>query len=200
MNEILLATANDHKRTEINRLMPGIRLSLPSEAGILFDVPEDGNTFYENALIKARFLHEKTGKPVLADDSGLCVDALNGEPGIYAARYGSVPGGPKLESADRNRYLLSKMEHTENRRAFFVCCMVLVVDPYRVFSVQETVEGYITRQPAGSGGFGYDPVFFVPEAGKTMAELTEDEKNILSHRGRAGRVMLRILSGLPEKS
>lgn len=196
MKSIVLATGNDHKKREISLILPGVELSLPAEHGITFDVPEDGATFFDNALIKARWLFERLGKPVLADDSGLCVDGLDGGPGIYSARYGSPPNGPNLEAAQRNRYLLSNLDGIEDRRAAFVCCMVLVVDNYRIFSAQETVEGVIAGAPSGSGGFGYDPVFYMPERGKTMAELSEDEKNRISHRGRAGAVMSRILSTL----
>lgn len=196
MIDIVLATANEHKKNEICRILPGFRFSLPPDHGVVFDVCEDGATFFENASIKAKYLYDKLQKPILADDSGLCVDALGGEPGIYAARYGSLPGFPKLSSDDRNRYLLAKLEGLKERRAVFVCCMVLMVDEYRIFSVQETVEGVIAREPSGSGGFGYDPVFYIPGSAKTMAELDEEEKNRISHRGRAGTLMLGIIRNL----
>ncbi len=196
MIDIVLATGNEHKRTEIGKILPGIRFSLPSEHGVSFNVQEDGATFFENALLKARYLYDRVRLPVLADDSGLCVESLGGEPGIYSARYGSAPGGPLLKARDRNRYLLTKMEGIRDRRAVFVCCMVLVMDTYRVFSAQETVEGVVAHTPRGSGGFGYDPVFYIPEREKTMAELTEEEKNMISHRGRAGAALLKIIQSL----
>jgi len=194
--DIVLATGNEHKKKEICKILPGIRFSLPSEHGVSFNVPEDGATFFDNALLKARYLYGRVRLPVLADDSGLCVESLGGEPGIYSARYGSAPGEPLLKAGDRNRYLLSKMEGITDRRAAFVCCMVLLMDRYRVFSAQETVEGVIAGGPSGTGGFGYDPVFYIPELDKTMAELTEEEKNRISHRGRAGAALLKIIRSL----
>lgn len=193
MLSIILATGNAHKKKEITGIMPGIRFSLPADHGIVFDVPEDGETFHDNALLKARWLYDRLKLPVLSDDSGLCVRGLGGGPGIYSARYGSPPGGANLPAADRNRYLLSKLEGVEDRRAVFVCCMVLILDEYRIFSIQEKVEGVIAGGGTGTGGFGYDPVFYMPEYGKTMAELGEKEKNRISHRGRAGSIMLGII-------
>jgi len=196
LKEIVLATGNQHKKKEIENILPGICFRLPEEYGIEFDIPEDGSTFFENACAKARFLFDRLKKPVIADDSGLCVSALDGAPGIYSARYGSAPGEIKLSAEERNEYLLSKLKGVNDRRAAFVCCMVLITDEHRVFSAQETAEGIIVDNPAGSGGFGYDPVFYMPSLKKTMAELTEEEKNRVSHRGRAGAVMLRIIQGL----
>ena len=195
---IVFATGNEHKKKEIGAILPGIPIELPGDYGIDFDIPEDGTTFFENARQKAGFLFDRLRRPVLADDSGLCVAALDGAPGIYSARYGSVPGGPRLAAADRNDYLLSKLEGIEDRRAAFVCCMVLIIDEYRFFAVQETVEGFIADAPSGGGGFGYDPVFYIPGLKKTMAELGEAEKNRISHRGRAGAGIMRILKGLKE--
>ena len=196
VKDIVLATGNEHKKREISSIFPGIRFQLPAELGIVFDLPEEGSTFFENAYAKARFLFDRTGKPVLADDSGLCVSALGGGPGIYSARYGSNPAGPRLSAEERNGYLLSNLKGVADRRAAFVCCMVLIVDEYRFFSAQETVPGAITDSPSGSGGFGYDPVFYMPRFGKTMAELGEEEKNRVSHRGRAGVAMLGIIRAL----
>ena len=147
-----------------------------------------GATFLENSLLKARSLFELTGKPVISDDSGLCVKGLDDAPGIYSARYGSPEGGPDLESHERNSFLLSNMKHLKGaaaREAVFVCCMTAILDDYRVYTIQETMEGHITDEPAGCGGFGYDPVFFLEQYGKTVAELGDGEKNKISHRGRA---------------
>ncbi len=158
-----------------------------------FSCDEDGDTFFSNAYKKALALYEKCGLPVLADDSGLCVPSLGGDPGVLSARYGSTSPGMVLSSGERNSYLLARMEGLTDREAFFVCSMVLLLDPHRFLSVQETVEGVITSEPRGTGGFGYDPVFFLPDLGCTMAELDEEKKNSLSHRGKAGRVLSRML-------
>jgi XTP/dITP diphosphohydrolase len=134
---------------------------------------------------------------VLADDSGLSLPALGGAPGIYSARYGSDlnAAGEELSAEERNSYLLSQIAGRKDRSAFYVCCMVLIIETYRFFTVQETWHGEITDRPAGRGGFGYDPVFYLPEYGMTAAELSEDEKNRLSHRGKAAAMIDRLLSG-----
>lgn len=133
--------------------------------------------------------------PVLADDSGLCVEALGGEPGIRSARYGAS-GGARLDDGDRNRYLLGLLEGAVDRDARFVCCLVLMLTADRWFAFQETLEGSITRSPAGAGGFGYDPVFYVPQAGKTVAELPDAVKDRISHRGKAGARARAVLAQL----
>lgn len=191
--EILLATNNRHKLHELTSILAGYSLVGPASKGIDFEHEETGTTYLENALGKARTLFELAGGPVLADDSGLSVAALNGEPGIYSSRYGMPEGGPELPADERNWYLLAKMEGIVDRRAFFVCCMVLILDEYRFFVAQETLPGTITESPAGTGGFGYDPVFFLSEYGKTVAEIDEAEKNRISHRGIAGRRIRAIL-------
>jgi XTP/dITP diphosphohydrolase len=196
--EFLLATNNQHKKIELQQILTGISLRTPDELGIDFDCDETGSTFLENSVLKARTLFELTGKPVIADDSGLCVAGLKGAPGIYSARYGSPEGGPDLESSERNSFLLKNMMHlrgAENREAVFVCCMSAFIDSYRVYTVQETIKGYITEEPYGAGGFGYDPVFYLPEYGKTVAELSDSEKNKISHRGRAAAILGRLLEG-----
>ncbi len=139
-----------------------------------------------------------TGRPVIADDSGLCIEALGGAPGIYSARYGSPEGGPDLESGERNSFLLENLKDFSGRaerKATFVCCMTAILSDYRIYSVQETMEGFITDEPYGKGGFGYDPVFFLPKKGMTVAELPENEKNKISHRGRAAEKLGRLLEG-----
>jgi XTP/dITP diphosphohydrolase len=194
--EILLATNNRHKLHELTSILQGHTLVGPESRGIEFEHEETGSSYLENAVGKARTLFELARGPVLADDSGLSVAALNGEPGIYSSRYGMTEGGIELPADERNRYLLSNLEGIGDRRAFFVCCMVLLLDDYRLFVAQETLPGTITETPAGSGGFGYDPVFFLPERGMTVAEIDEAEKNRISHRGRAGRRIRAILDDL----
>ena len=191
--ELLLASNNTHKHDEFARLFPGFTILLPKDLGIPFAFEEDGQSFLENALGKALALHRSAGRPVIADDSGLCVAALGGEPGIFSSRYGSTPEGGILEAPERNRYLLWRMQGVTDRKAFFVCCLVLVIEPTRFFVVQETVHGTITEAPRGANGFGYDPLFLLPERAKTIAELADPEKDLVSHRGRAARRMLDIL-------
>lgn len=193
MTELLLASNNEHKTREFARLFPGVRIRAPREAGIEFDFPEDGNSFFANAWGKAAALHRLSGKPVIADDSGLCVDSLGGEPGLLSARYGSPSGGPLLDAPRRNDYLLSRMDGMTERGARFVCCLVLLLGPDRFISAQETVAGVITHSPRGDHGFGYDPLFLLTDLGKTMAELSDVDKDRISHRGRAARQILAFL-------
>ncbi|MDR2476185.1 MAG: non-canonical purine NTP pyrophosphatase [Treponema sp.] len=205
------ATGNAHKKMELAAILTaGIpdgfcEIRIPADAGLEFDPEENGNSFYENALLKARELSRlllerrppqySPGDPVIADDSGLCVDALNGRPGILSARYAGAKGSggrKKLSAGERNALLLAELGDKPLRSARFVCAMALLFSDERFFLVQETVEGEIVRgaeQAKGAGGFGYDPVFFIPCLGKTMAELSEEEKNQISHRGKAGRMI-----------
>lgn len=194
--ELLFASGNSHKRDEFSRILEGHTILLPSDIGIDFHFDENGKDYYENSLGKALTLYKLTGKPVIADDSGLSVVALDGAPGIYSARYGSEELGRKLTDSELVDYLLKKMEGIEDRRAFFVCSMVFLLDEYRIFSAQETVKGVIAQSPAGKGGFGYDPVFYLEEYGKTIAEIGSEEKNKISHRGKAGAVMRGIIDSL----
>ena len=187
-------------------------LKIPLDAGMDFDPEETGSTFLENALIKARGLHSllfncteerrqhtawREDDVIIADDSGLCVDVLGGRPGILSARY----GGPGSTAAEKNAKLLAELEDTAMqgaRSARFVCAMVLYYGPDHFFAAQETIEGEIvpnSEAARGRGGFGYDPVFYIPELGQTMAELSEANKNRISHRGKAARAIARILSG-----
>jgi len=191
--KIYFASGNAHKRDEIARIFPGHTIAIPSDELIPFDPEETEATFYGNALIKARELYRLTGQPVLADDSGICVDALGGAPGVLSARYGSE-NGEKLDADARNRLLLSRMEGIENRACRFVCNMVLYLSSDRFYSVQETLEGVLVTETRGKGGFGYDPIVLVPALGRTVAELSPEEKDALSHRGKAGRVIARLLS------
>jgi len=198
--DIWFATNNAHKKEELEAILE-TSLKIPSAFGIDFDPDETGATFSENALLKARELKKITGggkNAVIADDSGICVDALNGRPGIYSARYGT-DGGRKLTSEQRNSLLLEELGDNPKRSARFVCAMVLYFSDDRFFLVQETLEGEIvmgSEMSRGEGGFGYDPIFLVPELNRTVAELSAQEKNILSHRGKAGKHIANILKNL----
>jgi XTP/dITP diphosphohydrolase len=147
----------------------------------------------DNALLKAQTLHEISGLPVLADDSGLSVPALGGAPGIYSARYGQEELGRSLSSTEQNDFLLKNMSAMEDRQAFFVCAMALFWEPYRFITAQEILKGEIASSPSGAGGFGYDPVFYLPEYKCCLAEISTEEKNEISHRGKAARVISSFL-------
>jgi XTP/dITP diphosphohydrolase len=190
------ATNNAHKKEELEAVL-NTRLRLPSDAGLAFDPDETGLTFHENALLKARELKKLLNRDdaVIADDSGLCVDGLGGRPGILSARYGSTNGN-NLTSQQRNSLLLEELGTNTERSARFVCAMVLLLSGNRFYLIQETVEGEIVKNAEwarGTGGFGYDPIFFIPEFGRTMAELSAEEKNKISHRGKAGKVIAEII-------
>ena len=161
------------------------------EAGIDKEINENGKTFEENALIKARTVAEDTDAVVLADDSGLEIDYLNKEPGIYSARY----LGEDTSYEIKNQALLDRLSGVkkEDRTARFVCAIAAVLPDKREFVVRETIEGYIGEKPAGTNGFGYDPIFYVDEYGCSTAELSEEKKNEVSHRGKALRAMREVL-------
>ena len=235
---IWFASGNVNKKRELAAILNARHLLIPADAGLDFDPEETGATFYENALLKARELYSlleqrrpppyKSGDPVIADDSGLCVDALNGRPGIYSARYAgplreenhgvhgvmkntelitdsqtTTPCTPwlnlphtKLESSERNALLLGEIGDSPLRTARFVCAMALFFSPDRFFVAQETLEGEIVKSPQaarGTGGFGYDPILYIPALGRTVAELTETEKNTISHRAKAGKIIAAII-------
>jgi XTP/dITP diphosphohydrolase len=192
--DILLASNNTHKLQEFIRLFPGHRILGPRAMEIEFEFEENGKSFLENAFGKAMALFSQARTPIISDDSGLCVHALGGEPGVYSSRYGAE-GGRLLDTPRRNELLLSRLKGITDRRAYFVCCLVLVLDENRFFIAQETVEGIIAEAPRGVNGFGYDPLFHLPEKDATMAELPDEEKDSLSHRGRAARRILSLLSG-----
>lgn len=184
--KIVAATANKNKINEIREKFSRIdHISIIPAADIAAvpEIIEDADTFEGNALIKAEKICGITGLPAMADDSGLVVDALNGEPGVYSARY----GGPGLDDRARYMLLLERMKGVPGnaRQARFVCAIAIVLPDGRKFVTTGSCEGIITVAPEGDMGFGYDPVFFVPEKGRTMAQLTMEEKNSLSHRGRA---------------
>ncbi|MDR0410250.1 MAG: RdgB/HAM1 family non-canonical purine NTP pyrophosphatase [Spirochaetaceae bacterium] len=185
---IWFASGNEHKRAELSAILPQVELRVPADAGLAFDPVEDGDEFLENALIKARSLFRLVKQPVIADDSGLCVDTLDGRPGIHSARYGCV-GDVRLGDAERNALLLSEMEGFPMRGACFVCAMVLLFNENRFFAVQETLEGELLREPRGEEGFGYDPLLYLPEQRCSVAELPPELKNTLSHRAKAARAI-----------
>ena len=195
--KIWFATNNAHKKQELEAIL-NLKLCIPSESDISFNPEETGNTFCENALLKARELKKllsNKDEPVIADDSGLCVDALGGRPGVLSARYGNTDG-KKLTSMQQNILLLEEMQDNTKRSAHFVCAMVLLFDYDRFFIVQETLEGEIVKNRdllRGDGGFGYDPVFVIPELERTLAQLSAEEKNSISHRGKAGKIIANML-------
>lgn len=196
---LFIATNNAHKVKELSELFPGTLLRTPADAGIEFDHDETEDTFLGNSLGKARALFGLVKAPVLADDSGLCVDALDGAPGVRSARYGSPDDGRTVLSArDKNELLLREMEGRRDRTCRFVCAMTLMLSEHRFVTAQETCEGRLLESPRGAEGFGYDPVFFLPGEGLSMAELSLERKNRLSHRGRAAARILAVLASLPD--
>ena len=183
---VVLASKNKHKLVEISKITEkfGFELVLQSELGVDIDVEETGTTFEENSLLKAEAVMKATGLPALADDSGIAVDALNGEPGIYSARYGF---DESLDDWGRLELLLKNTEHVPDgeRQAQFVCVISFITPEGQVIQARGEIHGELTRQPAGENGFGYDPIFYYPPLGKTTAELSPEEKNQVSHRANA---------------
>ena len=184
--KVVLASKNKHKLAEISKITEkfGIELVLQSELGIDIDVEETGTTFEENSFLKAEAVMKASGLPALADDSGIAVDALNGEPGIYSARYGF---DESLDDWGRLLLLLKNTEHVPDgqRQAQFVCVITMVTPQGQVIQARGEIHGELTREARGENGFGYDPIFFYPPLGKTTAELSPEEKNEVSHRGNA---------------
>lgn len=193
MTKIIFATGNQDKMQEIREIMQGMDMELISmkEAGISVDVEEDGSTFEENALIKARAIAQYTDAIVLADDSGLEVDYLNKEPGIYSARY----LGEDTPYSLKNQKIIERLVGVpkEQRSARFVCAIAAVLPNKEELVTRQTMEGYIGEAPGGENGFGYDPIFYLEEYGCSSAALSRDEKNAISHRGKALRAMREIL-------
>ncbi len=218
--KIYLATGNKNKKKEMSQILSGHTIVTPSDEGIDFNPIENGKTFYENSIIKAKTLYEIVHCPVIADDSGICVDALGGIPGIYSARYGGPefptgkPDGSKTPQELQNKFLIESLNtrlaggKTETsgfkngpRSAHYTCAMVLYLGADRIFVSQDTMEGTIVESvedAAGDGGFGYDPIFFLPQYGKTSAQISAEEKNAISHRGKATRALVQLMKTLPD--
>ncbi len=216
--KIYLATNNQHKKKEMCELLPEHTVLTPADEGINFNPDETGSTFYENSLIKAKALYEIVKSPVIADDSGICVDALGGAPGIYSSRYAGPdfmqgkPDGSKISQEEQNILLINQLNDAlknENlpsasylhgeRSCHYTCAMVLYCGSDRLFVAQETFEGILIKdinEQAGNGGFGYDPIVFLPEYQKTVAQISADEKNAISHRGKAVKALKLIIDNL----
>jgi XTP/dITP diphosphohydrolase len=185
--EILLASQNAGKLAEMRHLVRGLSLEIvgPKDLGIHEAPDETGATFAENAREKARHYARLSGRLAIADDSGLSVDAMNGEPGIYSARF----GGPAAMDPDRNRLVIERLAGVgeDRRSARFTCALAVVRGEEVLFETLQTVEGRIALEPRGPNGFGYDPIFFFPQFGRTFGEVTPEEKETVSHRGKAFR-------------
>ncbi len=213
---LYLASGNLHKKHEMQDICRPHTILIPADKGIAFNPEETGKTFFENSLIKARTLWEIIREPVLADDSGICIDILGGRPGIYSARYAGIdfpygkPDGIGIPQEQKNKLLLDEVKKAEQsaslsgtsevkngtRSCRYVCAMVLYFGKDRFYCVQETMEGSLIEdisEERGKGGFGYDPIVFLSEYGKTVAELSDEEKNAVSHRGKAARKILQLL-------
>ena len=189
---LLIATGNPGKLREFRALLSPLSLVSPSDLGIDLEVEETGSSFSENAELKARAFARSSGMICLADDSGLAVAALEGAPGVYSARY----GGCGLDDRDRCLFLLEQLKGFSSpaqRKARFRCCVAAAAPDGRFCRAEGICEGYIAFRPAGEGGFGYDPIFYLPEYGRTMAQIPPDLKNRLSHRARAVRAIRPLL-------
>lgn len=220
--KIYLATGNKHKKKEMAEILSDHEIVIPSDEGIDFDPEETGTTFYENSIIKAKALYEKVHAPVIADDSGICVDAISGRPGIYSSRYAGPdfpqgkPDGSKISQEEQNIFLIEELNKALEtpkpeynafchgpRSCHYTCAFVLYLGGDQLYVVQETFEGTLIEdisKQAGSGGFGYDPIVFLPEYGKTVAEISAEEKNAISHRGKAVAAMKTILEKISKNS
>lgn len=194
--KIIFATGNAGKMREIRLILKDLGMEILSmkEAGADPQICEDGKTFGENAEIKALAVWKETGGIVLADDSGLVVDYIGGEPGIYSARY----LGEDTSYEVKNQVIIDRLKEAkgEERAARFICNIAAVLPDGRVLHTEEAMEGLIAEKPAGSGGFGYDPILYIPQFGVTSAELSIDQKNQISHRGKALEAMKRKLAVL----
>ena len=196
---IVFATGNEGKMLEIRQIMSGLLVDIVSmkEAGVFEDIEENGSSFSENAVIKATAIantlraRNDIDSIVLADDSGLEIDALGGEPGIYSARY----LGKDTPYTEKNKKIIERLIGVpdEKRTARFVCAIAAVLPNGKVLTSQETMEGLIGHDIAGENGFGYDPIFYLPQYGKTSAQISPKEKNTISHRGKALRAMEELL-------
>ena len=181
--KFVLATHNPGKLKEMGAILArfGVEVVSPKDLGLTVDVEETGTTFAENAMLKAKAICAAAQLPAIADDSGLCVDALNGGPGVYSARY----GGEGLDDRGRYMLLLNNMRGQTTRAAHFACAIACAFPNGDTLTAEGRCDGTIAFAPMGEGGFGYDPVFFVPEKAKTFGQLTAEEKSAISHRGRA---------------
>lgn len=189
INKLVIATANKHKLIEIQNIFKDSAkeiLPMPSDIG---EIIEDGNSFIENSLIKAKAVYNHTKLPSLADDSGICINALNGEPGIYSARY----GGENLGYKEKMQMILDKLKNTNDRTAYFITSAVCVLDDNYYIALEGRVDGVIIESPKGFDGFGYDPIFKPNGYDITYAEMTLEQKNSMSHRAIAMNKMKEIL-------
>lgn len=189
--KLIIASNNAHKLTEMKAILSPFFDDVQSmrEAGIEHETVEDGTTFMENAVKKARELAEISGHAAIADDSGICVDALDGAPGIYSARFSGVHGDDKAN----NRLLLQKLQGVENRAAHYTCAIALCWPDGKMLTAEDYFYGEIGQEEKGTNGFGYDPLFFLPEYGCTSAQISPEEKNRISHRGKALRKLVGLL-------
>jgi len=189
--ELIFATANKHKLEEAQAILgPGFTLITPASLGVTGEIPETAETLEENALMKAEYLWNRFHKPCFADDTGLLAEALGGRPGVYSARF----AGPEADPQKNMSKLLSELKGCTNKKARFETVAALILSPDEQYLFKGILEGEIVETPAGSGGFGYDPVF-VPEGyDKTLAEITPEEKNNISHRGKAMRKLSDFLN------
>ena len=187
--KVILASKNKHKLEEISKITEkfGFELILQSQLGVDIDVEETGTTFEENSLIKAEAVMKATGMAAMADDSGICVEALNGEPGVYSARYGF---DETLDDWGRLQLLLKNMETVPDgkRQAKFVCVITMVTPEGETIQARGEIHGELLREPHGENGFGYDPIFYYPPFGKTTAEMSSEDKNQVSHRANALKI------------
>ena len=189
--ELIFATANKHKLSEAQAILGnGFSLVVPSELGLTGDIPETAETLKENAIMKAKFLWDRFGRPCFADDTGLEVDFLNGRPGVYSARYAGIEADP----VKNMQKLLKELDGANCRKARFVTVVALILDETRIILFEGDLEGSILEASSGCGGFGYDPLFMPEGYSKTLAELSAEEKNRISHRGIAMRKLSDFLN------
>ena len=189
--ELIFATANKHKLSEAQAILGnGFSLVVPSELGLTGDIPETAETLKENAIMKAKFLWDRFGRPCFADDTGLEVDFLNGSPGVYSARYAGIEADP----VKNMQKLLKELNGANCRKARFVTVVALILDETRIILFEGALEGSILEASSGCGGFGYDPLFMPEGYSKTLAELSAEEKNRISHRGIAMRKLSDFLN------
>ncbi|MEY8320886.1 XTP/dITP diphosphatase [Lachnospiraceae bacterium 46-61] len=198
MEQIIFATKNKGKIKEVKSILHEFEIISMEEADITAKIIEDGKTFTENAVKKATEISKITGKITMADDSGLEIDFLDKKPGVYSARY----LGENTPYIEKNNHILHLMENVpeQKRSARFVCAIATVFPNGKILTTQSTIEGLIAHEIRGENGFGYDPIFFVPEKGKTTAELSSEEKNSISHRGKALQKMKELLAKEGETS